>query len=987
MGSRNRNANIIYFPTVERLSPMPDVEQSIEDMRPIGDIKGLLDKGVDIYAWAVGDSYGAALVTAILAPLSLDQKLCWCTALVQLMLQRGAYINAVASDYGTALAAAAFRGNEHIISLLLYRDADINMVGGKYGTALAAAAFQGHTDIALLLLERGAEINMVGGEYGTALGAAAYGGQVHMVLLLLDRGAEVNRVGGKYGTALLAAAANRSYYQSDIVTQLLDKGADITAIGGEYETVLATAAFYGHTTTVSLLLDKGAKYYINKVGGKCETALGAAVLAQSKDMVSLLLNHGADMTLVTGELGTVLGQAIHHGSTAMVSLLLEHGADIIHVGGSYSTASGMYPSALDAAHSEGSKAGPDLLALLETAIGEQNGQQIDIDPVENIISRPPFPMPYSQPYSALSGGRNRGTDTLSTKLRAGDNITSQQSDVRCHELSEDILRHSLTALVGLNEDAIKAKSQWIQNDIRYFVARNFDFGLAYAAARVAWKHFNTPSVDSRAISIQRGNWHTEAQLLDKERLNAIAEDDNRRSTLKLIRLPYLIMPRRIWDLKSNRVVDFRMLLAAQPNIKDPPPFWAVSHSWTDNMSRVRTSINQQQWRVPLPQDITLDNLRTELLRLGAEYIWIDVLCLRQRSEDDELEQLRLEEWKVDVPTIGNVYRKAKNIVRYFNGLGIPFSNEGWNDRRHWLQRAWTLQEIATENTTLNGGTPQDAGHVFMNRREKVSGIKLRLAIRPILQLAAQVSRPGGCELYELAREMSRRYASKEIDKISGLFYLLRTTKLPCYDEKMTEEAFWKECIQLLPVERKLELLFDFPYRGSDAQWFPTWAQVLDWPVRDPDCDHLHDPDSDLMRSREKAIVLENVSRETEFFVQNIWATPDARLHKTATAGEYKVEITGGLSSYYFYLPYLSQKEIDIQDDTVFVLVTENPIYSHNWVVCSRVESRWTMALWDGAPRWDMKDTTVLKKVGVIRTDSCSELLVGEMLQKMDCIFV
>ena len=104
------------------------------------------------------------------------------------------------------------------------------------------------------------------------------------------------------------------------------------------------------------------------------------------------------MNLVTSEFGTVLGQAVYIGKTEIVSILLEGGADVMHVGGSYSTASGMYPSALDAAHSEGSKAGPDLLALLETAIGEQNGQQIDIDPVENIISRPPFPMPYSQPY-------------------------------------------------------------------------------------------------------------------------------------------------------------------------------------------------------------------------------------------------------------------------------------------------------------------------------------------------------------------------------------------------------------------------------------------------------------------------------------------------------------------------------------------------------------------------------------------------------------
>ena len=80
-----------------------------------------------------------------------------------------------------------------------------------------------------------------------------------------------------------------------------------------------------------------------------------------------------------------------------------------------------------------------------------------------------------------------------------------------------------------------------------------------------------------------------------------------------------------------------------------------------------------------------------------------------------------------------------------------------------------------------------------------------------------------CEVYELARETTKRHASKSVDKLSGLFYLLYTTKLPCYDEKMTSEGFWRQRFHL-PVERKAEILFDFLYRGSDKQLFPTWAQ-------------------------------------------------------------------------------------------------------------------------------------------------------------------
>ena len=56
-----------------------------------------------------------------------------------------------------------------------------------------------------------------------------------------------------------------------------------------------------------------------------------------------------------------------------------------------------------------------------------------------------------------------------------------------------------------------------------------------------------------------------------------------------------------------------------------------------------------------------------------------MVCLRQQIEDDNLKQLRQEEWKLDIPTIGNIYRAAARIIRYFNGLRVCFSNNNWDD--------------------------------------------------------------------------------------------------------------------------------------------------------------------------------------------------------------------------------------------------------------------------------------------------------------------
>lgn len=55
----------------------------------------------------------------------------------------------------------------------------------------------------------------------------------------------------------------------------------------------------------------------------------------------------------------------------------------------------------------------------------------------------------------------------------------------------------------------------------------------------------------------------------------------------------------------------------------------------------------------MPKDTNLDLIRIELLNTGANYAWLYVLCLRQ--EGGESEHLRLEEWKLDVPTIGRAH--------------------------------------------------------------------------------------------------------------------------------------------------------------------------------------------------------------------------------------------------------------------------------------------------------------------------------------------
>jgi ankyrin repeat protein len=74
---------------------------------------------------------------------------------------------------------ASSRGNLSILEILLSRGANVNAQGREHGDVLQAASYQGHEKIVDLLLNK-----------GNALQAASYGGHEKIVDLLLNKGAE-----------------------------------------------------------------------------------------------------------------------------------------------------------------------------------------------------------------------------------------------------------------------------------------------------------------------------------------------------------------------------------------------------------------------------------------------------------------------------------------------------------------------------------------------------------------------------------------------------------------------------------------------------------------------------------------------------------------------------------------------------------------------------------------------------------------------------
>ena len=64
--------------------------------------------------------------------------------MVQILLNKGADVNAQGGEYGNALQAASSGGHDQVVQILLDKGADVNAQRGKYGNALYVASSGGH---------------------------------------------------------------------------------------------------------------------------------------------------------------------------------------------------------------------------------------------------------------------------------------------------------------------------------------------------------------------------------------------------------------------------------------------------------------------------------------------------------------------------------------------------------------------------------------------------------------------------------------------------------------------------------------------------------------------------------------------------------------------------------------------------------------------------------------------------------------------------
>lgn len=349
--------------------------------------------------------------------------------------------------------------------------------------------------------------------------------------------------------------------------------------------------------------------------------------------------------------------------------------------------------------------------------------------------------PHFQHENEILGGR--GWDAVPILESQGAVLSPDESDRPVGDLSLPDLLQSIHELWGGLLPVSVTTSKIVTEWLTYFIAQNVDFGMihAWVSALREWlrRHWITEHGSKKITCRQDFNVELDAPstYLDSteegEILAGLVAPALGRRIIEIDNGYHAISPqsdrraRRIWDVGANRVVPmawFPAGFAAEQdgswNWSDQRPITLISHAWVAPEERkyVITKVNGCTWPVPVPHDVQINTIRRELIRHNIRYAWLDVLCLRQDMEPlgtggappqlfTELEyphaytpkqikernSLQQQEWRTDVTLIGAFYRQSNvDVLVYLSGLGRAPVLDGWQSERHWIRRAWTMQE-------------------------------------------------------------------------------------------------------------------------------------------------------------------------------------------------------------------------------------------------------------------------------------------------------
>ena len=249
----------------------------------------------------------------------------------------GAKIESKNSEPGrlraTALMTACYGGHFDIAKFLIEKGANVNALATDNSTALIWSCSEGYYEVAKLLIEHDADINAFNLEDESPITTAIEYSRVDIVKLLLESGVTINNKLENGDTILIHAIKSRN---NDIVKLVLDHDLNINERDQQGWNALMHSIAQNNDTLKELLIYKGAELTEDQIN-VCENKITknnrffSAVNAGNIELVSEFINLAIDIN--SGDENskwrdTALIIATKNNNYEMVEYLISKGADV-----------------------------------------------------------------------------------------------------------------------------------------------------------------------------------------------------------------------------------------------------------------------------------------------------------------------------------------------------------------------------------------------------------------------------------------------------------------------------------------------------------------------------------------------------------------------------------------------------------------------------------------------------------------------------------
>jgi ankyrin repeat protein len=250
------------------------------------------------------------------------------SAVLELLVEHGANVNATNACNVSALHNAALIGNHAAVELLLHRQADISSVTASHESVLHCAIRSGDHRLIELLLENRSDVNACGVQHNTPLHAALieHSNDTKIIELLVTYEAEVMRTNASGNTPLhVALCCNAPNASVDL---LLHHRADVNTNNQDGATPFEIAIDRNNSSAVERMLqcsadighDAHAPHFWDR------SPIAVAACHADSTILKLLFECNASLPCVQGEIPVFHEGNMHNLHT--VALLIEHRASV-----------------------------------------------------------------------------------------------------------------------------------------------------------------------------------------------------------------------------------------------------------------------------------------------------------------------------------------------------------------------------------------------------------------------------------------------------------------------------------------------------------------------------------------------------------------------------------------------------------------------------------------------------------------------------------